>query len=177
MQAVLTTACGSGLASVLVVSGVRKLVAPNGLAQALHELGIPRLLTRPAVVRGFAAAEVCTATAVTLPWRAVATSLGIAVALSFVALGVLGVSRPGNAACGCFGQGKGHPLGFRNIVAGLAVLICVAVSAVVPESLTNAQRFVVEGSVTSVAAVGLSLWLDRRLVSRLILSPGPAVER
>jgi len=177
VQSVLATACSSGLASVLVVSGVRKLVAPNGLAQAVRELGMPRLLSRPAVVRSFAAIEVCTAAALTLPWRAVATTLGIAVALSFIGLGVLGVSRPGSAACGCFGQDKGHPLGFRNIVAGLAVLISVAVSAAVPESLTNSQRFVVEGSVTSVAAVGLSLWLDRRLVSRLILSPRPAVER
>lgn len=122
-------ACVSCLAAaVLLVAGIDKLVAPVTPATALRD-ALPRFgrLITDTTVRGAAAVEVATAVSLNVAALRVPAAVGAgALGLAFAVAGAGGWLHRSTRACGCLGRFGTHPLGPRNIAAGIA-LVAVAV--------------------------------------------------
>jgi hypothetical protein len=115
-------------AAVLLVAGIDKLVAPAKLANALRD-ALPwfRRLITDTTVRGAAAVEVATAVSLNVTALRVPAAIGAgALGLAFAVAGAGGWLHKSTKACGCLGRFGTHPLGPRNLAAGIA-LIAVAV--------------------------------------------------
>ena len=152
----LTLGVNALAASVFLNAGLGKLVAPERTVRALGEL---RIVTHPAVVRGFAAAEVAVAFALTVSRVPAAIMAGL-FGLCFAGLGVLGLRRRGAAPCGCLGGSSRLPLGWANVGIGLALVAVYPINAVAGEPSAYVLGAVL---CTAVGASALCLWLNREV--------------
>lgn len=154
-------------AAILINAGVTKMVVPAPLLRASAEvLAAPGWLGPP-VVRGFGAIELAVAVALLvqparLPAAIATTILGVC----FATAGLAGVLRRSSVPCGCFGGSSGQPLGWANVALGVAL-------AVWPVSLLVGHRTTSGYSaaavlLASIAATVLCLWLNRRLIMRIL---------
>jgi hypothetical protein len=153
-------------ASTLLTAGIGKQVAPVPVGVALGEL-FPvfsrALLTK--TLRVFAAVEVLVAMLLlfgdTRLAAAAATSL---LGLCFVVVGLRGEFSRSTAPCGCFGSASHRPLGWVNVVIGLALAVTGPVNAL----LTSGAEYQAGAALlTVVGSIGLSVLVHRRLIARL----------
>jgi hypothetical protein len=153
---------------VLINAGVTKIITPAPLLRASAEvLAAPRWLRKP-LVQGFGGTELAVAVALLIlparPLAAVATTvLGVCFALA----GIVGVLHRSSVPCGCFGGVSRQPLGWANVALGAALAV------VWPVNLLVGQRPAPSYSVAAVllasmAATVLCLWLNRRLIKRVL---------
>jgi hypothetical protein len=154
-------------AATLLVAGASKVVVPQPLRRALHEL-TPRHagIVSVGVVRAFAVAEVVIAFGVLLPWARVVAGVGLGVlGATVMVAGVAGHLGRSSVPCGCLGGGN-HALGLRNVLVG-AVFVGVAainVTTVPPDpGLWTAAPLA-----AAAATVVLCVWTHRMITWRLL---------
>ncbi|GAA2408934.1 MauE/DoxX family redox-associated membrane protein [Nonomuraea africana] len=127
-------ACANAAAATLLLnSGLAKMVTPDALRRALTEL-VPSFTGKsaPLMVRGLAAVEIVAATALLIaPARMAAAFLSALLGVGFAAFGLLGTMRGSSAPCGCFGASNKQPLGWTNVALG------VLLAAVLPLNVAN----------------------------------------
>jgi hypothetical protein len=163
-------AVANALASaVLINAGAAKLIAPGPLLQAWEEVfAAPSRRVGKQVVRGLGAGELMVAVALlVLPTRlasAIATSV---LGLCFASLGFVGVLRRSSVPCGCFGGASRQPLGGANIGLGAALAVAWPLNAL-PGKLPMPGYSAAAALLASMASSILCLWLNRRLIIRLL---------
>lgn len=111
------------LADVLLVAGLSKAAVPKHAHRSLEEITTRTI--PPGLVRSIAGAE-CLIGIGWLgpkPLRTASASATILLGLSIAVLGLLAHRRALTGSCGCFGSGRGKPLGVRNATAGLAMSV------------------------------------------------------
>jgi hypothetical protein len=113
----------AAVAATLLRAASAKLVNARTTAAALVELRLARLPDSVLLIKATAVAEAAAALAigvgaVALPDRVLIGVLGAV----FAALGVLGRRRASVLPCGCFGAGGHRPLGWSNVLSGLAMV-------------------------------------------------------
>lgn len=94
------------LAAVLLLSGIAKIVRPDGAADAFEALGVPAALRSRLVVRAHPWVEIVLGLAVVLlptPWSVVAAVAALLLLAAYLVLVVRAVSTGEEASCNCFG--------------------------------------------------------------------------
>ncbi|WP_285569303.1 MauE/DoxX family redox-associated membrane protein [Actinoallomurus iriomotensis] len=162
------SAClGLATASLLVIAGAAKIVSPGQLARALKEVPFGGMVTT-GTVRGLAFGEVATAVLLIVPgMRSVGAALAGLLGLCFAGVGIAGWLRRATTACGCFGTGRGRPLGPVNVAFGLFVIAAAVVNAGAPKIADPSRYFRVSVIGVSALTLALCLWTHRRLVREL----------
>jgi uncharacterized membrane protein YphA (DoxX/SURF4 family) len=156
-------------ASLLLNSGIAKIVSPDPLRRALTEVisgfGSARA---PAVLRGLAVVEIVAGVLVLvgparMPAAAVASLLGV----GFAFFGVLGLVGGGGAPCGCFGASSQQPLGWVNVVLGALLAAVYPVNAASGVRLGSAVDYTAGAALlASMGSLALCVYTHRRLVRR-----------
>lgn len=121
------------LATVLGCSGVAKLRSPRSVDLAFRDLAVPARLSRPWMRRVFPWAELALAAAllVTASWLAVATAAAaLALFGTYLALVARALARGDAAACACFGEGSGRPVGVATLVRNIVLVVVAALGLV-----------------------------------------------
>ncbi len=155
------------VAAVLINAGVTKIVAPGHLLRASAEvLAVARWLGGPFVL-GLGGTELAVAVALLvrpfrLPAAIVITMLGIC----FATAGLVGLLRRSSVPCGCFGGTSRLPLGWANIAIGTVLATVWPVNLLARQAMPGYPAAAV--LFASMAATGLCLWLNRRLIARLV---------
>lgn len=132
------------LGTLYLTAGASKLASPAPLGRAMRELSPFTLAPRhwDAIARGIAVLEIVLAFGLALTWifaPVVSLLFGVAV----VAFSVRAVFGGYRVNCGCFGHSKGQPMGWRNIMLGVAIsLASVLLTATSPtvHDLTELER-------------------------------------
>jgi hypothetical protein len=166
-------------AAILVNAAAAKLVAPERLATALRQLapasiagwiGLDGEGTGAGIARTAAGVEAAAAVGLLVPEvRVPAAALLALLGACFAALGLAGSVRGGTAPCGCFGVDSDRPLGAANVVGGLAMVGLAALNA--RHGLGAGSRYAEAApALASILSIALSLWMRRRLVTRLLLA-------
>lgn len=154
-------------ASTVLTAGLGKQVSPEPVGRALSEIvpGIGRA-SMTAVLRGFAAAEIVIATmllvgAARMPAAFLTSVLGV----SFVAIGLRGLSVRSSVPCGCFGSSSRRPLGWANVGVGLALTLAGPVNVwLAPGAEYQASALLM----ASIASIALCLFVNRHLILQLV---------
>lgn len=118
---------------VLLLSGVAKLLRPDGADEAFAALGVPDALRRPLVVRGHPWAEIALGLgllALPDPAAVVAAVLALGLFTAYLVLVTRAVRNGVTASCHCFGSVGESGLSTRT-VARNAVFVLLALLAVV----------------------------------------------
>ncbi len=164
-------------ASVLIVSGVAKLVSPRQLLRAVKELsrrdgGLTWLTT--SALRAFAAVELAAAVALLVPSTRTAAGLLVgALGWCFAAFGIAGWLRRSTAACGCLGRYSDRPLGLRSAVVGLAIASVLPVNQLIVLPAADGRAYAQRGVVaTALGSLLLCLWANRQLILTLLRPAG-----
>jgi hypothetical protein len=166
-------------AGVLINAGVAKMVLPGPLLRASAEL----LATPPRIgevlVRGFGATELGAAVALLfLSARMPAAIAVAALGVCFAMAGVVGALRGSSEPCGCFGGASRQPLGWANAALGIGLAAVWPVNALA--ELVPGQGYSLGTALlASIASAVLCLWLNRRLIARVLTSnrvPQPEVK-
>ena len=162
------------VAALLILAGVSKLYSPQHLRRALMEL-FPGPISRPIgrTVRPLALVEIAGGCGLlALPSRPFAAGVVVGLGVAFLIAGVLGVLRGSTLACGCFAGPGGKPLGWRNVLAGLALAVLAGLNLLVPYS-SPVHRDSAELSTicTAVLTVLLACWLHRTMIRELLPWP------
>jgi hypothetical protein len=156
-------------ASLLLNSGIAKIVSPDPLRRALTEVMSAFESTRaPTILRGLAVIEIVTGVMVLVgPARMPAAAVASLLGAGFALFGVLGLLRGGGSPCGCFGASSQEPLGWTNVVLGAML------AAVYPANAASAVRLESPADYTAGAALLASMgslvlcvYAHRRLVRR-----------
>lgn len=154
-------------ASLLLNSGIAKVVTPGPPLRALTEVS-PALKKRlgEAALRGVGGVEIVVAAALLLaPLRIPAAATALALGAVFALLGLLGILRHSEAPCGCFGASSRRPLGWTNIILGIAV------AAVYPANIVLAADAAYSTTAlmaASIGAVAVCLYLRRELILQFL---------
>jgi hypothetical protein len=159
--------------AVLLVAGLGKLVSPALLRRALAEV-TPAIggIAGNSIVRGLAVAELIVASALLLPaGRPVAALMTAVLGLCFATVGVLAAVRHVRVPCGCFGSSSRRPLGWSTVGTGLALALVYPVNAVLARPGTDGGYPTGATLLASMASVVLCLWVNRALVSELVIQP------
>jgi hypothetical protein len=128
-------------AAILLFAASAKLVAPAPLARALHRLTNSTLLSRPATARAIGGLEAAVALVLLIePVRLAGSVLLCLLGSSFAALGAVGRVRKADEPCGCFGMTSRQPMGIRNIVLGLLLVLIGAINLATADRLTGDTR-------------------------------------
>lgn len=114
------------IAVTLLVAGASKLLSPHPLARGLGQVyawaeSRRSLATR--LARGIACLEISASLLVATRWLSPAGYLLV----GLIGLGIAGfatsaITRGRTAACGCFGETGGRPIGAVNVLVGLGLL-------------------------------------------------------
>ncbi|WP_414690640.1 MauE/DoxX family redox-associated membrane protein [Nocardioides sp.] len=112
-------------ASLLLVAGTNKLVAPNPLAAALEELaGSSSVKPNNTLVRCIALAECAAAFGLSIDrGRLIAAPLVGCLGLGMALLGLVGIARRTTLPCGCLGTHHGPTLGAQAMICGVGILL------------------------------------------------------
>jgi hypothetical protein len=157
-------------ASLLLNSGIAKTVASGPSRRAVEEI-VPVLdeAVIGVVLRVAAIVEIAAAAALSIsPPRVPAAAAVSLLGTSFAALGLLGVARHGNAPCGCFGSSSRRPLGWFNVLLGLALTSVYPVNA----AWSPGERYsAATPLLTSILSIALCVYMRRELVVQLLM-PG-----
>lgn len=164
-MSVLTLALAGALATIFAISGVSKLISASSTATALSALNLPTLLSKPGMVRAFAAAELLLALALLASWGwvlGIAAFASVGAAAMFVAIAIGALRLPEPVDCGCFGDlvesKTGAGMLTRNVVI-LAAAIALACSILMGgdagplPALINAGEDLVNRSLATTSSV------------------------
>lgn len=162
-------AAGNALAAgVLINAGIAKMIAPGPVLRAAAEVLSAPLRADELFVRGFGAVELAVAAAL-LAWPA-RVSAAIATAMlgiCFAAAGLAGILRGSSVPCGCFGGVSPKPLGWANIALGIALAAAWPVNVLAGQP-AGAGYSLRTALLSSIASAVLCLWLNRRLITRVL---------
>lgn len=158
----------ASVAAVLINAGVTKMVSPAPLLRAYAEvLAAPRWLGEP-LVRGFGGTELAVAVALlVLPARLPATIATTMLGVYFATAGMVGVLRRSSVPCGCFGGSSRQPLGWVNVALGATLAVVWPVNLLAGHRPTPGYSAAAV-LLASITATVLCLWLNRRLITRLL---------
>lgn len=154
-------------ASLLLNSGIAKAVAPGPPLRALAEISpVLRKRLGEAALRAVGGVEIAVAAALLVaPSRIPAAATALALGAGFALLGLLGMVRHSEAPCGCFGASSERPLGWTNIVLGIAV------AAVYPANILLAagpDYSTAAPIAASIGAVAVCMYVRRELVIQVL---------
>jgi hypothetical protein len=154
-------------ASLLLNSGIAKTVAPKPPRRAVEEL-LPALDSAVvgAVVRTASIIEIAMAAA--LPFSPLRVPAAVVIALlgtGFALLGLLGIARHSETPCGCFGTSGKRPLGWSNVLLGLALTSVYPVNAAWSPGGNYPAATLLS---TSILSIALCVYMQRELVVQLL---------
>jgi Methylamine utilisation protein MauE len=158
----------AAVAAVLINAAVTKIIAPGPLLRASAEvLAAPRWLRKP-LVRGFGGIELAVAVALLiLSARLLAAIATTVLGVCFALAGIAGVLHGSNVPCGCFGGASRQPLGGANVALGAALALVWPVNLLVGQGPAPGYSAAAV-LLASIAAAVLCLWLNRRLIKRVL---------
>ncbi|HEX6470329.1 MAG TPA: MauE/DoxX family redox-associated membrane protein, partial [Streptosporangiaceae bacterium] len=118
-------------------------------------------------LRAAAAAEIVVAAALPVPsLRVPAAAAAALLGLSFMALGLLGAARHSEAPCGCFGSSGKRPLGWVNVLLGLAIVLVLPANAAGSAGERYPEAVLL---LTSILSIALCIYMRRELVVQLLV--------
>lgn len=161
------------VAMTFLVAAIGKIVSPVPTRDALREVLPSKLPDLPRLpVRLFAIFELLALVLLIISASRLLGAIVVAlIGLVFVAAGALGKARGATQSCGCFGTFVDKPLGIRNMIIGLGLLVAATINTSTSPHPLSASAYTYDMLVFSAfLALLFCMWLNRTSILALVTS-------